>query len=53
MRRAPNISTWPEVEDAFQVAFKRAFYVELDIPAALDVVAFRAEEAFERAQDEG
>ena len=53
LRRAPNVTTWPEVEDAFRVAFRRAFYVELDIPAALEVVAFRAEDAFQRAQDEG
>jgi multiple sugar transport system substrate-binding protein len=52
VRRAPNVSTWPEVEDAFRVAFRRAFYVELDIPAALEVVAFRAAEAFQRAMDE-
>jgi hypothetical protein len=53
LRRAPNLTTWPEVEDAFRVAFRRAFYVEMDIPAALEVVAFRAEEAFQRARDEG
>jgi multiple sugar transport system substrate-binding protein len=52
MRRVPNISTWIEVEDAFNTAFKRAFYVELDIPGAIDVVAFRAEDAFERAAEE-
>lgn len=53
VRRAPNLTTWPEVEDAFRVAFRRAFYVEMDIQAALEVVAFRAEDAFVRAATEG
>jgi multiple sugar transport system substrate-binding protein len=51
IRRVPNISTWLEVEDAWNTAFKRAFYVELDIEGAIDVVEFRAEDAFERAAD--
>jgi multiple sugar transport system substrate-binding protein len=52
IRRVPNISTWIEVEDAWNTAFKRAFYVELDIEGAIDVVQFRAEDAFERAAEE-
>lgn len=51
IRRVPNISTWVEVEDAWNTAFKRAFYVELDIEGAIDVVQFRAEDAFERAAE--
>jgi multiple sugar transport system substrate-binding protein len=52
IRRVPNVSTWVEVEDAWNTAFKRAFYVELDIEGAIDVVQFRAEDAFERAAEE-
>jgi multiple sugar transport system substrate-binding protein len=51
IRRVPNISTWIEVEDAWNTAFKRAFYVELDIEGAIDVVQFRARDAFERAAE--
>jgi hypothetical protein len=40
------------VEDAWNTAFKRAFYVELDIEGAIDVVQFRAEDAIERAAEE-
>jgi len=52
MRRVPSVSTWPEVEDAFNTAFKRAFYIELDVEDAIDVVTFTAREAFERARQE-
>jgi multiple sugar transport system substrate-binding protein len=52
VRRVPNISTWPEVEDAFTVGFRRAFYIELDIAGALDMVSFRAKDAFRRADEE-
>ena len=52
MRRVPSIATWPEVEDAFNTAFKRAFYVELDVEDAIDVVSFTAREAFDRARQE-
>ncbi len=52
MRRVPSIATWPEVEDAFNTAFKRAFYVEMDVEDAIDVVSFTAREAFERARQE-
>jgi multiple sugar transport system substrate-binding protein len=52
MRRVPSIATWPEVEDAFNTAFKRAFYVEMNVEDAIDVVSFTAREAFERARQE-
>ena len=52
IRRVPSISTWPEVEEAFDSAFKRAFYVEIDIDGAIDVATFRSREAFQRAADE-
>jgi multiple sugar transport system substrate-binding protein len=52
IRRVPSISTWTEVEEAFDSAFKRAFYVEIDIDGAIDVATFRSREAFERAADE-
>lgn len=52
IRRVPSISTWPEVEDAFNTAFKRAFYVELDIEDAVDVAITRSEDAFQRSLEE-
>lgn len=52
IRRVPSTSTWPEVEDAFSQAFQRAFYVEIDVEDALDVVTFTAERAFARAREE-
>ncbi len=52
IRRVPSISTWPEVEEAFNSAFKRAFYVEIDVDGAIDVATHRSEEAFQRAAEE-
>lgn len=52
LRAVPSISTWPEVEDAFNTAFKRAFYIEIDIPGAIEVSTFRSRDAFQRAYDE-
>ena len=52
MRRVPSIATWPVVEDAFNTVFKRAFYVEMNVEDAIDVVSFTAREAFERARQE-
>lgn len=52
MSRLPNISTWPEVEDAFNVKFERIFWDELDIEAvAADVIA-ETKPIFERARTE-
>jgi multiple sugar transport system substrate-binding protein len=52
MRRVPSISTWPEVEDAFNTPFKRAFYVEIDVPGAIEVATFFSRDAFTRALEE-
>jgi len=35
LRRLPNSRNWPRIEDAADLAFKRAFYSELTPPAAL------------------
>jgi multiple sugar transport system substrate-binding protein len=52
IRRVPSISTWPEIEDAFNVAFKRAFYVEIDVEGAIEVTTFQSRDAFARALEE-
>ncbi len=52
IRRVPSISTWPEVEEAFNTAFGRAFYEEIDLEGAIDVAQNRSEEAFQRAAEE-
>ncbi|MDP9359748.1 MAG: sugar ABC transporter substrate-binding protein [Chloroflexota bacterium] len=52
IRRVPSISTWPEVEEAFNTAFQRAFYEEIDLEGAIDVAQNRSEEAFRRASEE-
>lgn len=54
LRRLPTISTWPEVEDAFNANLGRAFYGEIEIDAAIAVTTSRAEDIFERgARDAG
>jgi hypothetical protein len=35
----PSITTLPAVEQSFNQAFKQAFYVDADIPTAVDRVA--------------
>jgi multiple sugar transport system substrate-binding protein len=49
MHRLPSISTWPEIEDAFNAEFDRAFYEPIDIPAAVVAVMENSQPAFERA----
>jgi multiple sugar transport system substrate-binding protein len=49
MHRLPSISTWPEVEDAFNAEFDRSFYEEIDIPAAVAAATANSQEAFNRA----
>jgi multiple sugar transport system substrate-binding protein len=51
MHRLPSISTWPEVEDAFNAEFGRAFYVDLDVPAAISAATANAKDAFDRAAE--
>jgi multiple sugar transport system substrate-binding protein len=49
MHRLPSISTWPEVEDAFNAEFDRFFYEPTDIPAAVAAATENSQEAFNRA----
>jgi multiple sugar transport system substrate-binding protein len=49
MHRLPSISTWPEVEDAFNAEFDRAFYEAIDIPTAAATATANSQEAFNRA----
>ena len=54
VRRVPSISTWPEVEEAFQNTLGRAFYGEVPIDDAIAIAIARSEQAFQRAaQEEG
>jgi multiple sugar transport system substrate-binding protein len=52
IRRVPSISTWPEVEEVFDTAFKRAFYEEIDLESAIDVVVEGSRDPLERALQE-
>ena len=54
IRRVPSISTWPEVEEAFQNTLGRAFYGEVPVDDAIAIAIARSEQAFQRAaEDEG
>ncbi|MEA2582267.1 MAG: multiple sugar transport system substrate-binding protein [Thermomicrobiales bacterium] len=52
VHRLPSVSTWPEVEDAFNVEFRNAFYQRIDIPEAIERATAASRDAFKRAQDE-
>jgi len=52
IRRLPSISTWTEVEDAFNTTIGRAFYDEIPIDDAIDLAQQRAASAFARAAAE-
>jgi len=52
MRRFPTLSTWPEIEDAFNAEFDRAFYEEVDVQAAIQAATANAKDAFDRAAAE-
>ncbi len=52
IRRVPSISTWPEVEEAFQNTLGRAFYGEVPVDDAIAIAKARAEQAFARAAEE-
>jgi multiple sugar transport system substrate-binding protein len=52
MERLPNISTWLEVEDAFNARFERIFYDEIDIPATMAEVIAETKPIFARAAEE-
>ncbi len=53
IHRLPAISTWTEVEDAFNAEFDQAFYAPIDIPAAVGRATANSEDAFDRAAAEG
>jgi multiple sugar transport system substrate-binding protein len=52
IRRVPSISTWPEVEEAFNTTLGRAFYGEVPLDDAIAIVIARSEQAFQRAAKE-
>jgi multiple sugar transport system substrate-binding protein len=51
IHRLPSISTWPEVEDAFNAEFDRAFYEPIDVPAAVAAATANSQDAFARAAE--
>jgi multiple sugar transport system substrate-binding protein len=53
IHRLPSLSTWPEVEDVFNAEFDRAFYVPVDVPAAVARVIEQSGDAFARAAADG
>ena len=52
IRRVPSISTWPEVEEAFQNTLGRAFYGEVPVDDAIAIAMARSEQAFQRAAEQ-
>ena len=52
IRRVPSISTWPEVEEAFNTTLGRAFYGEIPLDDAIALAQARSEDAFRRAAAE-
>ena len=52
IRRVPSISTWPEVEEAFNTTLGRAFYGEVPIDDAVRIGQERSAGAFRRAAAE-
>lgn len=52
IRRVPSISTWPEVEEAFNTTLGRAFYGEVPVDDAIAIAIARSEQAFQRAAEE-
>jgi multiple sugar transport system substrate-binding protein len=52
IRRVPSISTWPEVEEAFNTTLGRAFYGEVPLDDAIAIAIARSEQAFQRAAEE-
>jgi multiple sugar transport system substrate-binding protein len=53
MRRLPVASTWPELEDAIDLAIKRAYYTELTIDETLARIDKETKPLLERARDAG
>jgi multiple sugar transport system substrate-binding protein len=52
IHRLPSLSTWPEVEDIFNAEFDRAFYVPVDVLAAITRVIEQSRDTFARAAAE-
>jgi multiple sugar transport system substrate-binding protein len=52
IRRVPSISTWPEVEEAFNNTLGRAFYGEIPVDQAIEIAIQRSADAFARAAAE-
>ena len=53
IRRLPVASTWPELEDAIDLAIKRAYYTELTVDEALERIDRETVPLLERARDAG
>ena len=53
LRRLPVAATWPEIEEAADLAIKRAYYTELTVDEALARVEEETEPLLERARDAG
>lgn len=53
MRRLPVASTWPELEDAIDLAIKRAYYTELTVEETLARIDRETAPLLERARDAG
>ncbi len=51
IHRLPSTATWPEVEDAFNAEFDRAFYEEIDVAAAVATATANSADAFARANE--
>jgi multiple sugar transport system substrate-binding protein len=51
MRRLPVASTWPELEDAVDLAIKRAYYTELTVDETLARIDEETKPLLERARD--
>jgi multiple sugar transport system substrate-binding protein len=51
-RRLPSISTWPEIEDAFNVEFERALFESIDLDRAIAAAIANTEDAFQRAAED-
>ena len=51
IRRLPVASTWPELEDAVDLALKRAYYTELTVDEALARIDRETAPLLERARD--
>jgi multiple sugar transport system substrate-binding protein len=51
VRRLPVAATWPEIEDAVDLAIKRAYYTELTVDETLARIERETGPLFERARD--